>query len=156
MASPIKIEWGSNERVGRDGFVPYSDLVASTRLLDDADEIYSSHHLQKQEYPAEELREMVGFCKAGATIELRLPHWLGMLARAPGNRWVLSELQLRRWCEEIGGLNVVAIVYIPWMEQMVDAKRTFPLLTEEQIMRFVPGVVSEVRYTIEVKQAHGR
>lgn len=136
--------------------------VAGSRLPfdDDAvDEVYASHSLEHLDNVVGILREVARVCKIGAAVEIRSPHFASDMAMCPGHKCVLSEHWFRDITEHFAGewwrglkkrLKLVRCDYVRWGPIFDEAKRAFPMLTDDQITRLVPGACFDVRYHLEV------
>ncbi len=143
---------GDFERLGRNGVtLPFAD--------DSVDEVYSAHALEHVKNVHGVLREIARVCRIGAHVEIRVPHWLSDVSMCPGHRAVLSEHWFRDICHVFIAewwrgchkrLRLTAAYSIPWAEQLDAARPAFPRLNDDQLMRFIPGCVHEVRYHFEV------
>ena len=129
------------------------------------DAVYSSHCLEHLPNIAPALHEISRICRIGATVEIRLPHWLhdcSMCGLGVGYEPHFHSYGPQFWwriCNEHGcwvywpgcekRLVHVATHYEP--ENTIDeARLLFPQMTDEQIMRLIPGTSHEVRYQFEV------
>jgi ubiquinone/menaquinone biosynthesis C-methylase UbiE len=137
-SAPLRLPWGDGE-------------VAA---------LYTSHALEHLRNPEAVLREVTRVCRVGAPVEVRVPHWLHPMACCNGHTHVISDRQVRLWDSQphhwFRGagkrLALRSVHYQPDVE-LAEARRLFPHLaplTDEQVMRFVPGTCHEVRYLMEV------
>lgn len=140
------------ERLGVNGVrLPFDD--------DSVEEVYSSHCLEHVRNVCGVLREIARICRVGAKVEIRVPHWLGVMAMCPGHLHVIGEASVRHWCVEFIAewwsgcakrLHLVSTEYVRWAPYFDEARRAFPKLTDAQLEKFIPGCVHEVRYVFEV------
>jgi SAM-dependent methyltransferase len=141
----------------RAGGLPFAD--------DSVSEVYSSHCLEHLPEFIGVLHELARVCRLGAPVEFRLPHWLHDCAMqgsasplfcghyhsyGPQFWWRLT---LEPGCEQYWPgkkrLQLAATYYIP--ENTIDeARQLFPQMTDEQIMRLIPGTSHEVRWHFAV------
>lgn len=122
------------------------------------DEVYSSHCLEHVDPYNGLLHEVVRVCRIGARVEIRVPHWLSSMAMAGGHRHTVSPKVVIGWCVEFAAewwtgcarrLSLVRTEYIP-SAVFPEARKLFPHMTDEQVMRFVPDACHEIRYFFEV------
>jgi SAM-dependent methyltransferase len=166
VADALKVELGGGTRP-KPGFVNV-DLceTADVRLdLDrdrlpfedgSVDELYTSHCLEHLTNVPHVVREIARVCREGATVEIRVPSWLSDQALCPGHRCTISPTQVRHW-EEFAAdwfngprrLKLVKTEYVP-SAAFAEAQKLFAWLTDEQVMRFVPGACHEIRYQLTV------
>lgn len=125
---------------------------------DSVDELYASHFLEHIRNQRHVLREIVRVCCVGASVEIRVPHYLSSMACCAGHVCVISPEQVRHWCKDFpqmffGGmpkrLKHLKTRQIPG-EHFGEAKALHPGWSDEQVMRFVPGASHELRYYFEV------
>lgn len=125
--------------------------------------LYSSHCLEHVEPYGLLLREIARVCRAGAAVEIRVPHWLSDMAHCAGHRHAVSPTQVRHWCKDFiadwwaGGkkrLDLLRTEQIP-SASFADARAAFPHLTDEQVMRFIPDACHESRYHFTVVTYEG-
>lgn len=132
---------------------------------DSVESLYSSHCLEHIEDVYVVLLEIVRVCKIGASVEIRLPHWLhdcalgGLMFGFNAHLHSYGPQFWWRICNEAGcgfywgnsdkRLFATATHYEP--ENTIDeARLLFPQMTDDQIMRLIPGTSHEVHYSFEV------
>lgn len=136
------------------------DLLPLRLPFDDAsvDELYSSHCLEHVRELGPLMREIVRVCKEGAKVEVRVPAPFSAMAMCHGHVQVIADDQVDHWCKHFvddwfGGcermLKHVGTFRLPGGD-FEEAKALFPQMTDDQIMRFVPGTCHENRYSFEV------
>lgn len=118
------------------------------------DELYSSHCLEHVKNLIELLREIGRVCRVGAHVEIRVPHWLSPMALCHGHIQVIPPEQVEHWCEtaipywwgdcprRLAHLGSEAIP----AGGFDGARAAFPGMSDEQLLRFVPGAAHEMRY----------
>lgn len=140
------------ERLGVNGVrLPFEDATV--------DDLYTAHTLEHIENVVGVLREIGRICKLGAKVEIRVPHVYSHLAMCVGHKHVVSEQQVRNWCVDFIGewwkgcdrrLRLDRTEHVRWAPIFDAAVHAFPLLSEEQIMTFIPGTVHETRFYLTV------
>lgn len=142
------------ESLANGAILPFEDNSVS--------DVYSSHCLEHLTSIGETLIEICRVCEIGARVEIRLPHWLhdsamagGMSSKYPGHYhsygdcffwWIVEEPGCEKYWTGTKRLKRVATYYQP--ERCLDEVRPFfaPLgMSDDQIMRFIPGTSHEVR-----------
>lgn len=132
------------------GRLPFQD--------DTVTHVYSSHCLEHVSPMKGFLWETARICKVGATVEIRVPHYLSAMAMCHGHRQVISPEQVDHWCRHFIDFwwqgspkrwHHVHTEQIPGA-LIEEARHLFPAFTDEQLMRFVPGCAHELRYWFEV------
>lgn len=136
------------------------DGTANLPWLDGSvDAVYSSHCLEHVHNYKLLLWEVCRVCRVGARVELRVPHWLQSMAHCDGHRHAVSETQVRHWCRDAVShwwqgspkrLRLVGTERVPGESYQEARKALGALLTDEQILRFVPDACHELRFTFEV------
>ncbi len=122
------------------------------------DALYSSHMIEHVRNLVPLMREIVRICKAGAPVEIRVPHWGSSMAMCHDHKQTIAEEQIDHWCRSaipywFGGcerrLRHDSTEYVP-SGRFEEAKSLFPHLTREQVMRFIPDTCHEIRYKFTV------
>lgn len=129
------------------------------------DEVYTSHCLEHMCDIRPMLLEIARITKLGAHVEIRIPHWLHDCALmgfgfgynshlhsyGPQFWWrVCNEAKCGQWWGD-GDKRLFATSTHYEPEQTIDeARLLFPQMTDDQIMRLIPGTSHEVRYHFEV------
>jgi SAM-dependent methyltransferase len=138
------------EQLGRGVRLPFTDQSV--------EEVYSSHALEHVRNHHGVLHEIARVCKVGAHVEIRVPHWNGAMALCNGHVCTVSEEQVRHWCQDFIAdwwrgsprrLRLVATEYVP-AAAFPEARGAFGFLTDEQVLRFVPGACHEIAFHFEV------
>ena len=121
---------------------------------DSVDEIYSSHCLEHV-WPYEGLlREIARVCRLGAPVELRVPHWNQQMAMCNDHKHTVGPDQVRHWTDDAvehwwhGCAKRLRLLRTEWVPsgRLAEAKRLFPHLSDEQVMRFIPDTCHENRF----------
>jgi SAM-dependent methyltransferase len=126
--------------------------------------VFSSHCLEHVADPRVLLWEIARVCKVGASVEIRVPHFLNPMALSPGHRHVLSVRQFRHWTDALdrfarehwGGrgqrrLRWLRDEYVPSME-FDEIQALYPDRDRELILRWAPGAAHELIAFFEVVQ----
>jgi SAM-dependent methyltransferase len=122
------------------------------------DSVYTSHCLEHVRNLGNLMREIVRICKIGADVEIRVPSPLSGMALCHGHVQVLPDEQIDHWCNTatqfwFGScerrLKHVRTERVPG-GAFTEAKRLFPHLSNDQVMRFIPGACHEHVYYLEV------
>lgn len=142
------------ERLGVSGVrLPFDD--------DSVDEVYSSHCLEHVANVPGVMREIARVCKAGAHVEIRVPHHLGLMAMCAGHKHCIPDLQMQNICIDFVAewwVNCKKRLrwdrerteYVRWAERYDRAVKLFPHLSERDVIDFVPGCCHEVRFHFTV------
>jgi len=166
---PLRLDLGGGRRP-KEGFTNVDVLDApgvvrcdfSRERLPFADdsvaEVYSSHCLEHLDNHHHVLHEIVRVCRPGASVELRVPHWLSAMAHCAGHRCTIAPHQVQHWCQDFlhdwwqGSAKRLAHVRTEYERGPAfdEAKKLFFQMTDEQVLRFVPDACHEVRYFFEV------
>lgn len=164
----MKIEIGGGKTPRGDGFTNLDrlecadiqiDLERDTLPFEDdsVDEVYSAHCLEHVYNAVGVLREVLRVCKVGAPVELRFPHWLHEMANCLDHKHVISERQVRIWCEQShldfpDGNKRFDLLNVHYQID-VDHYELLPLLpgwTPDQVAKFIPNCCHEVRFSLQV------
>jgi hypothetical protein len=165
----LKVELGGGTNPRGHGFVNV-DLCATADVRCDLErdplpfpddsvaEVYSSHTLEHLAHHHHVLHEVARVCHVGASVELRVPHWLSDMALCAGHRCTVGPTQVRHWTQDFVAdwwagcakrLDLVRTEYVP-SASFAEGQTLFAWLTDEQVMRFVPGTCHEIRYFFRV------
>ena len=125
---------------------------------DEVAAVYSSHCLEHLTDYQPLLAELCRVCRVGATLEIRVPHWLHDCAGIVRHKSVVTERWVRRW--PLYGYGVghgkrleLRAVHYESEEELEELRPFFGGklgMTDEQIKRFVPKACHEVKFTLEV------
>lgn len=170
----MKLELGGGDRPKGGGFVNF-DMLPCADVVCDLDEplplpdesvgqVFSSHCLEHLPRPLFTLHEIVRVCRVGATVEIRVPHWLSQIAMVPGtlsfpgHRFVISPVEIVNWCEHFAQET--------WQGQArrlrldrTDVDRSadwdeirglYPHWREDQVERFAPGACYSIGFFFTV------
>jgi hypothetical protein len=168
MAEVERIELGGGGRTGLPDRLnvdqlPGADLQYNLDLGvlpfpdDCCRDLYTAHCLEHVRPVHEIVGEILRICCIGARVEIRVPHWLHSMASCPGHHHVISDRQIRIWCEQPEAhpfpdgkrLRLVSLHYQP--DVAADAfQRAFPDLHRQFIIENMPGCCHEVRAVMEV------
>jgi SAM-dependent methyltransferase len=177
----VKIELGGGDKPRGDGFLnldllPSADLHIDLAAIglsqavlpfpdDSVAEVYSSHCLEHLPEIIGLLHELARVCRLGASVEIRLPHWLhdcalggGALPTFGGHLhsygpqywWRLTnEVCCGQYWPGVKRLYLTHAHYEP--ESTLDeARALFPRWTDEQLMRLIPGTSHSVHWMFQV------
>jgi hypothetical protein len=168
MAKMERIELGGGGRTGLPDRLNI-DRLAGADLVWDFDrgqvplvsdtvsDLYTAHCLEHVLPVHEIVGEILRVCRIGARVEIRVPHWLHPMASCPGHHHVISDRQIRIWCEqpeahpfpEQKRLRLVNLHYQP--DAAAESfQRAFPHLHRQFILENMPGCCHEVRAVMEV------
>jgi ubiquinone/menaquinone biosynthesis C-methylase UbiE len=174
MAGMVKIELGggSNPRGGigclncdiaecadvqvdfETGVLPFAD--------DSVDYVFSAHCLEHIKNAVGILRDVLRVAKIGAEFELHLPHWLHPMACCSGHVHVLSDHQVRLWCERpemfwtgTGKRFMLHKVHYQIETTFNELRPLFPQLSDEQVAKYIPGCCHEVHYKMTIEKYDG-
>jgi ubiquinone/menaquinone biosynthesis C-methylase UbiE len=122
--------------------------------------VYSSHCLEHVRYLNGVWKEIVRVCPVGAPVEIRVPHWASDMAHCGGHVHAIGETWIKQMCEYfvydhfpqnecVKRLRLDRIRYEP-SEYFDEAVPLFPLMSREQIMRYVQGTCHEIHYLMTV------
>ena len=178
MSEPVKLElgggqnslggpWLNLDRIAGPGVhlvVDLDTLAHGARLPfadEAADAVYSSHCLEHVKDPLAVLREIARVCRAGASVEIRVPDWLSEQALSPGHLQTISPLWVyhvtadpqhypRFWAGCPRRLRLDRTEPIRAAGTFEEAREAFPGLTDRQIERFIPGALHENRFYFTV------
>lgn len=175
----MRIELGGGARPRGDGWVnvdvlaiPGVDHVCDFEALAEAGRtgerlpfaddsvaaVYSSHCLEHVSPYKGLLHEVCRVSRVGATVEVRVPHWLSDMSFIAGHKHAVSPRQVQHWCRDFvadwwaGSAKRLAherTEYAP-SSTFAEAKALFWQLSDEQVMRFIPDAAHEVRYFFRV------
>lgn len=166
----IKIEIGGGTTPRGDGFINLDilpcadtrvDLEAGLLPFDDnsVDEVYSAHCLEHVNNAVGVLRDILRVCKVGASVELRFPHWLHPMASCSGHVHVLSDRQVKIWCEQpdsfwSGTGKRFSLLGIHYQIDVAfhELRPLFPQLTDDQVAKYIPGCCHEIRCKLKVEK----
>jgi hypothetical protein len=135
---------------GGDSRLPFAD--------DSVNEVFSSHCWEHVKNLHGLLHETARICHVGASMELRVPHWLSAMAICHGHIQVIPPEQVEHWCSSAvaywwkGSLKRfrhLSTEQVPG-SGFVEASRLFHWLSAEQVMRYIPGTAHEVVYRFEI------
>lgn len=164
----MKIELGGGNNARGDGYLNLDRHSAAdiqidfeNELLPFADDsveaVYSAHCLEHVANFLGVLREVLRVCILGAPVEIRLPHWLHPMASCPGHLHVLSDRQVQIWCDmpEKFWPDFPKKFSLKNIHYQIDAvfdelRKAFPLLTDEQVAKYIPACCHEIRCLMEV------
>lgn len=121
-------------------------------------EVYSSHCLEHVRNLKGLLHEVTRVCAIGAHVTLKVPHWLSPMAMCYGHVHVLPPEQVEHWCVSAipfwwsGSPRRLAHVSTEQVPggALPLARRMHPGLSDEELMRVVPGAAHEVIYVSRV------
>ena len=119
-------------------------------------DVYSSHCLEHVANLDGVLWELARVCQNGATIEIRVPHYLHPDALCPSHKHVISENVVKGWCKrDFAGKRFDLVTSQAMRNPSVfdEARELHPGWKDDQIMRFVPGAAFELRYILRVRRA---
>lgn len=121
---------------------------------DSVDEVYSAHCLEHVANLEGVLWELGRVCRHGATIEIHVPHWNSPEAMCPGHKHVITEQLVRNWCKQVysGKQFVYLLSREIESESFDEAKEVFPLLTDDQVRRFIPGTCFQSEFVLGVRR----
>jgi predicted SAM-dependent methyltransferase len=124
---------------------------------DSVDEVYSAHCLEHVNNAVGVLGEVLRVTKIGSKFELRLPHWLHPMASCSGHVHVLSDRQVEIWCNQPDSFwpksnKKFKLINIHYQIDVAhhELRRLFPLLTNEQVAKYIPACCHEIRCTLEI------
>ena len=162
----MKLDIGGGVKPRGEGFVNIDCLECADVKLNlgvdplpfednSVDEVYSSHCLEHVVNVLELVGEILRVCKIGAKIEIRVPHWAHPFACHPGHVHVISNRELFFWCEQppqkwTKNLIMTRPLHYQPEVEYDELRTSFPLLTDEQVLRLIPGCCWEVRAYLEV------
>lgn len=163
----LKVELGGGDKPYGKGFIDIDRKSAlkcdleQDRLPFDNDtvaEVYSSHCLEHIRNLHHILQEIVRICKVGARVTIIVPHYLSSMAMCHDHKQVISPEQVDHWTNSAldywwngcsKRLEHIKTTQIP-SSHLSEAKKLFPHLTEEQLMRFIPNTAHEIKYELSV------
>lgn len=142
------------ERLGSNGVqLPFAD--------ESVDAVYSAHCLEHVANVIGLLRDIARACKVGAQVEIRVPDWLGEHAYVPGHLHSIPPIFIHSvtvnpttspewWRQCARRLRWDRTENIKAEGTFEEIQAAFPTLTEDQIIRFIPGALHERRYFFTV------
>lgn len=123
-------------------------------------EVYSSHCLEHLKHPYSVFKEICRICAVGTFVVIKVPHPFNPMAMCPGHEHVISQDMIDHFSHfpEINLWEEKKLVYKNTILRptihFAEARRlsTFSKLTDDQIMKFVPGTCheSEFQFTVEI------
>ena len=165
---PLRIELGGGKFPRGGGFVNVDrehgdvlcDLEREPLPFADAsvDELYSSHCLEHVANLRHVLREIVRVCRVGARVEIRVPAPFSAMAMCHDHKQVIADEQVDHWCntaisywlaDSPRRLKHLSTERVPGAA-FTEARGLFPHLTDDQVLRFIPGTCHEHVYRMEV------
>lgn len=121
-------------------------------------ELYSAHTLEHVRNLVVLMREIVRVCKLGAHVEIRVPAPFSSMSMCHDHKQVIPDEQVEHWCNTaveywFGGcerrLRHLKTTRIPG-GSFEEAKKLFPHMSDDQLMRFIPNACHELQYSFEV------
>jgi hypothetical protein len=165
-----KIELGGGTTPRGQGFVnvdrmqhPLVDVVLDLERDplpfedDSVDEVYCAHALEYFDY-LHALHEIARVSRVGAKVTIIAAHWLSESARAVGRKHALPPQQIQEitktalahyWSGHAKRLALGGLAMRPSPE-LAEMRTAFPFLSDEQLLRWIPGAAGEVCYELEV------
>lgn len=169
----VKIELGGGGNTRGDGYLN-CDMCETADVVvdfehgklpfenDSVDAVYSAHCLEHVRNAVGVLRDVLRVAKAGVEFDLHLPHWLHPMACCSGHVHVLSDHQVRLWCERpdlfwkgTGKRFVLEKTHYQIETTFNELRPMFPQLSDEQVARYIPGCCHEVHYLIRIASDAG-
>lgn len=131
------------------GILPFEDSCF--------DDVYSSHCIEHVSKVHEVIGEVLRVSRIGARVEIRVPHWLHSMASCPGHCHVISDRQLKIWCDQPQfhpfpagkRFKMLSMHYQPDVA-FFAFKQAFPNLNENFILENMPNCCHEIRCVMEV------
>lgn len=167
----MKLEIGGGRTPRGEGFLNCDILDCADIVIDlekgklpfednSVDEVYSAHCLEHVNNAVAVLAEVLRICRVGATVEMRLPHWLHPMASCSGHVHVLSDRQVEIWCshpenfwpDSIKSFRLVKPIHYQIDVDFHELRPLFPNMTDRQVARFIPGCCHEIRVVMEVSE----
>jgi cephalosporin hydroxylase len=171
--SELKIELGGGNRARGEGWLNV-DVIESADVThdlnsvpwpfadDSVDAVYSSHCLEHLHSMNQVFVEICRVCRVGARVELRLPHPASHMAMVESHRHVFSPvaaINMDKYFPELywtaeKRLRLAGISYHPTF-LLEEARSELPFLaglTDESVMKWIPGTCHECRYDYTVER----
>ncbi len=147
--------------------VPSADIIFDLATIppgrlpfddESVDGVYSSHCFEHLRDPMAVLREVARVCRLGATVEIRVPHWLSEVAFCPGHLCALAPVTMKNichyflqvaWGDSPRRLRQTGEHYEP-SALFGELRGLYQHWSEEQVRRYAAGACHEIRYHFEV------
>lgn len=165
----MKIELGGGFNPKGDGFInmdrtPNADFIIDFETDkfpfpdDSVTDVYSAHCLEHVAALHVCMNEVLRVCMIGAKVELHFPHWLHEMANCFDHKHVISERQVKLWCEQSRydfpdspkRFDLIRPPHYQPDEDFYHLRAGFPQLRDDQVLKFIPNCCWEVHYFMEV------
>lgn len=118
--------------------------------------VYSSHCLEHIRNVTGVMQEILRVCKIGAIFILKQPHWLQQMAMCFDHKHVISEDQVRLWCQHSEldfpdgnkRFKLIDVRYVAGGD-FAELRGMHPTWTAKQVAKYAPGASHECVFVMQ-------